>query len=143
MGTASARAELSGQHLAGETFFQELQEVLSWPDSNRASDVLEVLYLCLLLGFKGRYATGGDLSSMLAAVREKVHRTRSKSAPLSPCGAVSSESIRFTGADPWARKLTAVAVSISGLAFVAFLLFKLLLANSLSDLSSSAAGILK
>jgi type VI secretion system protein ImpK len=61
------QAELYGHQLAGELFFQELQKALSRNDSVETADLLEVYYLCLLLGFKGRYAAGGDLHSIKAA----------------------------------------------------------------------------
>jgi type VI secretion system protein ImpK len=46
--------ELFGNQLAGEVFFQNLQELLGRSDSADLADVLEVHYLCLLLGFTGR-----------------------------------------------------------------------------------------
>ena len=64
------QAELFGHQLAGEVFFQELQKVLSRNDSIEAADLLEIYYLCLLLGFKGRYAAGGDVRSMMAAIND-------------------------------------------------------------------------
>src|SRR5579864_6597175 len=72
------QAELFGHQLAGEIFFQELQKVLNRPDSHEVSDLLEVYCLCLLLGFKGRYAAGGagDLRGMIAAAQEKIRRER-------------------------------------------------------------------
>src|SRR6202035_4298827 len=68
------QAEMFGHQLAGEIFFQKLQKAVNRSDSNEVSDLLEVYCLCLLLGFKGRYAAGGtgDLRSMIAAVREKI-----------------------------------------------------------------------
>src|SRR5271167_2160128 len=72
-----------GQHLAGEVFFQELQKTLNRSDSRETADLLEVYYLCLLLGFKGRYAAGGDLRSVMEGLREKIRRVRGPSAALS------------------------------------------------------------
>src|SRR4026208_2383700 len=59
--------ELFGTHMAGEVFFQHLQKLLSRIDSHEAADVLEVYYLCVLLGFGGRYSMGnkGDLKAIL------------------------------------------------------------------------------
>ena len=65
------QAELFGHQLAGEMFFQELQKALSRPDSQEVADLLEVYYLCLLLGFKGRYAAGGDLRSIMSAIDQQ------------------------------------------------------------------------
>lgn len=42
-----------GEHLAGEGFFKHLQELMASPHKNL--DVLEVYYICLQLGYKGRY----------------------------------------------------------------------------------------
>ena len=66
------QAELFGHQLAGEIFFQELQKALSGNDSLEMADLLEVYYLCLLLGFKGRYAAGGDLRAIMAAIQENM-----------------------------------------------------------------------
>ena len=60
--------ELFGHQLAGEIFFQELQKTLNRNDSPEVADLLEVYYLCLLLGFRGRYAAGGDLRSIMGAI---------------------------------------------------------------------------
>jgi len=78
------QAELFGHQLAGEVFFQELQKTLNRNDSNETADLLEVYYLCLLLGFKGRYAAGGDLRSIMMAIQEKIRRIRGSAGPLSP-----------------------------------------------------------
>ncbi len=78
------QAELFGHQLAGEVFFQELQSTLGRQDSSRVADVLEVYLLCLLLGFKGRYAAGGDLRSIMATIRGKIQRVRGPSGALSP-----------------------------------------------------------
>lgn len=43
-----------GEALRGEKFFSELKKI---PDSNRI--VLEIYYLCLALGFEGKYRNGG------------------------------------------------------------------------------------
>jgi type VI secretion system protein ImpK len=75
------QAELFGHQLAGEIFFQELQKTLSRNDSQETADLLEVYYLCLLLGFKGRYAAGGDLRSIMGAIQEKIRRIRGPVGP--------------------------------------------------------------
>ena len=47
--------------------------MLTRADSPEVADVLEVFYLCLLLGFQGRYAAGGrgDLHSIMISIRER------------------------------------------------------------------------
>lgn len=42
-----------GEHLAGVKFFERLDEQLKQIEAN--GDVVEVYYLCMLLGFKGKY----------------------------------------------------------------------------------------
>src|SRR5215469_2680674 len=46
--------ELFGTHVAGDVFFEHIQQLLSRADSMDLADLLEVYYLCLLLGFSGR-----------------------------------------------------------------------------------------
>ena len=59
--------ELFGTHIAGEVFFQNLQQLLGRSDSQDLADLLEVHYLCLLLGFCGRYSAGnrGELDQIM------------------------------------------------------------------------------
>ena len=42
-----------GEHLAGVKFFERLTEILR--DPSRHGDLLELYYMCLLLGYKGRF----------------------------------------------------------------------------------------
>jgi len=135
------QAELFGHQVAGEMFFQELQKVLNRPDSHEVSDLLEVYSLCLLLGFKGRYAAGGsgDLRSVMAAVREKIRRIRGSSAILSPRGMIPADAVRLTQSDPWVRKLGVGSVVAVVVALLMFVLFKLLLVYGATAISDAAA----
>jgi type VI secretion system protein ImpK len=45
--------EYFGEHLAGMKFFERLDELVKQIDTE--ADVVEVYYLCMLLGFKGKY----------------------------------------------------------------------------------------
>src|ERR1700758_5417173 len=121
------QAELFGHQLAGEIFFQELQKALNRSDSQETADLLEVYYLCLLLGFKGRYAAGGDLRSITAAIHEKIRRVRGPAGPLSPRGAIPADAARLMQSDRWSSILGKVAVVTAGLAVVLFVVFKVLL----------------
>src|SRR5271154_5026585 len=51
--------ELFGHHVAGETFFENLDKLMSRPDSHDVADVLELYVLCMLMGYKGRYGLAG------------------------------------------------------------------------------------
>ena len=46
--------ELFGEQLAGNKFFEKLQAMLKQVD--QTADAVEIYYVCMLLGFKGRYA---------------------------------------------------------------------------------------
>src|SRR5580704_12678108 len=52
------QAERYGHQIAGEIFFQNLQKLLVRSDSVQLGDLLEVYYLCLMMGFAGRYNAG-------------------------------------------------------------------------------------
>ena len=70
--------ELFGGHLAGESFFKNLRVYLGQPDSPETADVLEVHCLCMLMGYRGRYALhdSGELFAMLRQARERIQRIR-------------------------------------------------------------------
>jgi len=136
------QAELFGHQLAGEIFFQELQKTLNRNDSVETADLLEVYYLCLLLGFKGRYAAGGDLQSIIAATQEKIRRVR-PTAVLSPRGAIPADAVRIAQSDPWVRRLAIGSVVTVLLAVILFLIFKFVLVSGVSELTGLAAQVVK
>src|SRR3954447_20898605 len=70
--------ELFGTHIAGEVFFQNLQQLIGKADSHDLADLLEVHYLCLLLGFCGKYRAGnrGELDQIMRATADKIRRIR-------------------------------------------------------------------
>lgn len=127
------QTELFGRQVAGEAVFQDLQKTLGRPDSSEVCDILEVYALCLLLGFRGRYAAGGagDLQSLISAIQEKIRRVRGPSGPLSPRGLLPSDAIRIAHSDPWVRRLATAAISLLGLAVILFIVFKLVLNSGL------------
>jgi type VI secretion system protein ImpK len=134
------QAEMFGHQLAGEIFFQELQKALNRSDSHELSDLLEVYSLCLLLGFKGRYAAGGagDLRSLMSSAQEKIRRIRGSSAMLSPRGMIPADAVRLVQSDPWVRKLAIGSVAAVVTSIVLFVLFKLLLVYGAAALSNVA-----
>jgi len=132
--------ELFGTHMAGEVFFQNLQKLLSQTDSPDVADVLEVYYLCVLLGFGGKYSVGnkGDLRAILDAVGDKIYRVRGRSVELSPAWMLPKEAARKAGGDPWVRNLGIAAVCCAGLAIVLFLFFWWSLGSGVGDLRAVA-----
>lgn len=137
------QAELFGHQLAGEIFFQELQKALNRSDSQETADLLEVYFLCLLLGFKGRYAAGGDLRSVMAATQEKIRRIRGPIGALSPRGAIPADTVRTVPSDRVSRILGRVAFITAGAVALLFILCKFVLVSGASSLSALAAGLLK
>lgn len=129
------QAELYNHQLAGEIFFQELQKVLKRSDSSQTADLLEVYCLCLLLGFKGQYASEGELRSLTRQAQEKIHRVRG-TPELSPRGGIPSDAIRLAQSDPWLRPLLVIAGTTSLLAIVLFVVFKLLLSSGAAQIST-------
>src|ERR1041385_609613 len=87
--------EMFGIHVAGETFFQYAQQLLQRNDSPEAADILEVYYLCLLLGYQGRYSVGGrgELQAAKDAMAAKIRRIRGGYSGLAPEWAVPPDQI--------------------------------------------------
>jgi type VI secretion system protein ImpK len=97
--------ERYGQHLAGEWFFQHIEQLLARPDSLALADVLEVYQLCLQLGFRGRY--GGD-SAALSVISSQIgaRLARLRGAPmddLAPAWRPRADAV--ASFDPWIRPL--------------------------------------
>ncbi len=57
----------------GEKFFLLLDKLIHDPAKN--IDLLELMYVCLSLGFQGRYRVETDGASKLEAIRENLYRT--------------------------------------------------------------------
>jgi len=122
--------ELFGTHIAGEVFFQRLNELLGRSDSPDLADLLEVFYLCLLLGFCGKYSTGGrgELAQTLSRTADKIHRIRGRFGQLSPGWTLPPETIRV-GVDSWVRKLGWIAAVCAILMVLLFVVYKIVLSN--------------
>ncbi|MGA7107595.1 MAG: DotU family type IV/VI secretion system protein [Terracidiphilus sp.] len=145
--------EMFGHARAGEVFFDHLLTLLSRQDSLENADCLEVYCLCMLLGFKGKYAlrsaisygsnpssTGswdasrpsGEISTLVRQCRDKIDRIRGTLAflPVSPPPAIK-QSVAF---DRWSRVLGILAL-------VLFLVLLLTFAGSWMALRSGVAQI--
>jgi type VI secretion system protein ImpK len=117
--------ELFGVHVAGEIFFRNLEKLLKQSDSAALADVLEVYYLCLLLGFAGRYSisVGGELRSIREAVGEKIRRIRGDSPEFSPSWSPGEQAGPATRSDPWLRRLMITAMTCFGLMLLLLVVF--------------------
>ena len=130
--------EMFGHNRAGEVFFDQLQTLLTRQDSAENADCLEVYCLCLLLGFKGKYAlgpgrtyasgagqdhwgadrAGGDLDSLIRQCRLKIDRIRGQISflPDEPLPALKQNAT----VDRWSRSLGVTAVFLFVLLLLSF-----------------------
>ena len=126
--------ELFGTHIAGEVFFQHLQELLGRNDSQDLADLLEVYYLCLLLGFGGRYSIGnrGELAQVMNLAAEKIRRVRGQFGGLSPAWTLPQENLRRRS-DPLVRTLGFVALACAVFMVLLFAGYKVALGSGVSE----------
>lgn len=131
--------ELFGIHMAGEVFFQNLDKLLARQDSADLADILEVHYLCLLLGFRGRYSVGGkaELSLVMNHTADRIRRIRGFS-PDPFIESTEQEVVRVAD-DPWVKRLIFGAAGCAILVLVLFVLFKIVLSSGASSLHGIAS----
>ncbi len=106
---------LYGDVDAGTRFFERLEELERYP--NRDPEMLELTYMCLALGFRGKYrvpgrAGDGSLMAVRAAAARFLRNAEAENAPLSPNwkGVVAAdEPSRFT-VPIWVVGLAAAAL---------------------------------
>jgi type VI secretion system protein ImpK len=82
--TRPLQLRLFGDQLAGEHFFQRLDDLRA--KGSVHLQALEVYHLCLLLGFRGRFALDGPdkLNYLTARLGDEIARMRGKSRPFAP-----------------------------------------------------------
>ena len=136
--------EIFGVHMAGELFFQYLQQLLARQDSDDLADILEVFELCLLLGFKGRFSatTGGDLQMLTAQVGQKIDRIHGGARPLSAHWQPSREEFGIQR-DRWVPRLAIAAVSAFALALLLLVFFSISLRSNEADLRARTAQLIR
>lgn len=132
--------ELFGVHIAGEIFFQNLENIIRQPDSLPNSDLLELYALCISLGFQGRYSAGGraELKRMVDACMDKCRRIRGAMPPLSPSGELPLTDAPLAANDPWFQRMVMIGGGLCALAVVAFAVYKLMLGSGADELRSIA-----
>ena len=134
--------EVIGVHMAGELFFQYLQQLLVRQDSADLADLLEVYSLCMLLGFKGRYSAtqGHDLPVMIRQLGEKIDRSRGKPGELSPSWRPSQADIGRKR-DPWVPRLAVAAATTLIVAAGLFVYFTVSLRSGNADMRTETARL--
>ncbi len=127
--------ELFGHHRMGEVFFENLRSLLSRQETQENTDCLEVYLLCLLLGYRGRYALGGsgEIETFIRQMREKIGRFRGPMLFLRP-GAPPPVVKRASSIDRWSRGLGIVALCLLLAMLLAFGGFWFSLSSGVSQL---------
>jgi type VI secretion system protein ImpK len=123
--------EMFGGHVAGELFFRNVTELLNRPESAEVADVLELHALCLLLGYRGRFAFGdaSEIHSILHRIREKIARIRGAYALFRP--AETPAAPPAPKRDPWVRRLALTAILLAVFTLLAYAGYMLILSQSM------------
>lgn len=137
----SLQEEEYGDHRAGDTFFDYLDKLLARQDEEELGDVLEVFLLCMLLGFRGRYASHrGGLDLHVRATREKLARIRGGRAPLSPVWNLPADEAVPAARDPWMRRLWTAAAAAAVVALLLFAAYRLSLGAWIGEIQALASA---
>jgi type VI secretion system protein ImpK len=131
--------ERYGHQVAGEIFFDNLKKLLTRNDSAQLADLLEVHYLCMLLGFAGRYSLGGrgELHLLQQQTAEKLQRIRQTSPILSPDCLPQGEQVRVISGDPVVRALMFAAIGCAVLVIALFITFFVILRKGVGSLEQT------
>ena len=134
--------ELFGRHVAGEVFFENLQQILGRRDSPEVADLLEVYYLCLLLGYLGRYSISskGDLRALMGQTEDKIKRIRKSGVDLSPNWALPHEAAGPLRSDPWMRRLLILVAACAIATLLLFPIYRISLSSGVQSLRQLTAG---
>jgi type VI secretion system protein ImpK len=115
--------EYVGEHLAGLTFFERLEAIMKNSESEADIDVVEVCYVCLLLGYKGKYNIYYEeqLKSVIENIADFLRRAgRLQMCSLSPHWKVTDqpEPVKDAGLPRWMKVGGAVGLGVVILIYV-------------------------
>jgi type VI secretion system protein ImpK len=132
---------LHREGFGGEKFFQLLEKAME--DPRRNIDLLELMYVCIALGFEGRYSVIDNGRAQLDALRDRLHAVIRRER-----GEFERDlSGKWKGAQrvakPLVRRLSAwvVFAAVALLLFIVYLAFALLLASRSDPVFASLAAI--
>jgi len=127
--------EMFGGHFAGEYFFRNLTELLNRPESAEVADVLELHALCLLLGYRGRFAFGdaSEIQTIIQRIREKITRIRGNYALFRPVETPSAPPAPKR--DPWVGPLAIAAILLAVFTILAYVGYIFILGQGLPTTS--------
>jgi type VI secretion system protein ImpK len=136
--------EIFGDHMAGQTFFTRLDELLAGADSEDLADLLEVFLLCMLLGFRGRYGLGedGGLRDRIAFTQAKIRRIRGGEGPIAPAAELPTGEAIPAARDRWLPRVAALAALSLVLAAALFATFRLSLGARVGEIQALASQLL-
>ena len=123
--------EMFGGHFAGEYFFRNVTDLLNGPESSEVADVLELHSLCLLLGYRGRFAFGdaGEIHAILSRIRDKIVRIRGAYSLFRPSETPAAPpKLRR---DPWVRGLAWTAILLAVFTVLAYAGYWLILGQAI------------
>jgi len=132
--------DLFGQRSAGEVFFKRLETLRANRDSASLAEVLEVYYLCLLLGYEGKFAGGSkaELQLLMTNLRDRMERIFGRNPEFSPDGALPDEPVAIAPpADPLNMQVKLFALAAFVLAVLSFVAFSLHLSSKSSDVQQA------
>ena len=132
---------LHREGFGGEKFFQLLEKAME--DTRRNIDLLELLYVCIALGFEGRYGVIEDGREQLVALRDRLHAAiRRERGEFEPDLSGHWRGVP-RAARPLVRRLSAwiVLASVTLLLFVLYLAFALTLASRSDPVFHALAAI--
>jgi len=126
--------EYVGEHLAGLTFFERLEAIMKNSEAEADIDVVEVCYVCLLLGYKGKYNIYYEeqLKTVIENIADFLRRAgRLQISPLSPHWKVTDqpEPVKDAGLPRWIKIGGTVGL---GVVILIYVLFNFLLISELN-----------
>jgi type VI secretion system protein ImpK len=123
-----------GDNIAGEEFYRRFQKLLAQAEKNK--DTLELYYLCLSLGFEGKYKIldPQERSALIDESGRKLRRTKIRiSTSLSPHGSRTDAGAvqKRTGADRFPLWMAGAAAG--GVCFVVYIVMLILTSINLGS----------
>jgi type VI secretion system protein ImpK len=114
--TRPLQLRLFGDQLAGEHFFQRLEDLRA--KGGVHLQALEVFHVCLLLGFEGRFALDGrdKLNYLTARLGDEIARMRGKNRGFAPRAERPDQIVHKLGSDLslWALSMVFAVTALGG-----------------------------
>jgi type VI secretion system protein ImpK len=132
------QAEMFGGFFAGEYFFRHVNDLLNRSETLEVADALELHALCLLLGYRGRFAFGdsSEIHNIIRRIQDKIARIRG---PIRLLRIQEAPEVRTAVyKDAWIRRLAITALVLVLLTIVGFAFYKLRLDSGLANINTAA-----